>query len=163
AGIFCHNNPWIMIGEAVAGNGDQAFEYYSKICPSYLEEISELHRTEPYVYAQMIAGKDAWKPGEAKNSWLTGTAAWNFFAITQHILGVQPDYDGLIINPCIPKDWSNFSIQRKFRGTKYKIEVQNPHKVSKGVKELWIDGIQHNGNKIPFIDNEECVVKVILG
>jgi len=110
AGIFCHNNPWIVIGETTAGNGDRAFEYYSKICPSYLEEISDLHRTEPYVYAQMIAGKDAWKPGEAKNSWLTGTAAWNFFAISQHILGIQPGYDGLIVNPCIPKDWEGFSV-----------------------------------------------------
>ena len=102
AGIFCHNNPWIMIGETVVGNGDRAWEYYRKICPSYLEDISDLHKTEPYVYAQMIAGKDAFKPGEAKNSWLTGTASWNFYAITQYILGIQPDYDGLLIDPCIP-------------------------------------------------------------
>jgi cellobiose phosphorylase len=163
AGIFCHNNPWIMIGETTAGNGDRAFEYYSKICPAYLEEISDLHRTEPYVYAQMIAGKDAWKPGEAKNSWLTGTAAWNFFAISQHILGIQPDYDGLVVNPCIPKSWEGFSVQRKFRGTECRIEVTNPNHVSKGVKELWIDGEKIEGNTIPVQKKAFCEVKVILG
>jgi cellobiose phosphorylase len=163
AGIFCHNNPWIVIGETTAGNGDRAFEYYSKICPSYLEEISDLHRTEPYVYAQMIAGKDAWKPGEAKNSWLTGTAAWNFFAISQHILGIQPGYDGLIVNPCIPKDWEGFSVQRKFRGTEYRIEVTNPNHVSKGVKELWVDGKKVEGNTIPVQKKADCNVKVVLG
>ncbi len=163
AGIFCHNNPWIMIGETTAGNGDRAFEYYSKICPSYLEEISDLHRTEPYVYAQMIAGKDAWKPGEAKNSWLTGTAAWNFFAISQHILGIQPDYNGLIVNPCIPKSWNGFSVQRKFRGTEYRIDVSNPNHVSKGVKELWVDGERMENNNIPVQEKTVCNVKVILG
>jgi cellobiose phosphorylase len=162
AGIFCHNNPWIMIGETVAGNGDRAFDYYSKICPSYLEEISDLHRTEPYVYAQMIAGKDSWKPGEAKNSWLTGTAAWNFFAISQYILGIQPEYDGLIVNPCIPKEWDGFNISRKFRGTTMNIEVQNPNHVSKGVKEIWVDGIKIEGNKIPVQKNTICTVKVIM-
>ncbi|MGE0021399.1 MAG: glycosyl hydrolase family 65 protein [Draconibacterium sp.] len=163
AGIFCHNNPWIMIAETVVGNGGSAWDYYKKICPSYLEEISDLHKTEPYVYSQMIAGKDAFKPGEAKNSWLTGTAAWNFFAISQFILGIQPDYDGLVINPCIPKDWKGFSITRKFRGTTYHINVENQENVSKGVKELWIDGKKLNGNKIPLSDNKTCRIKVVMG
>lgn len=163
AGIFCHNNPWVMIGETTAGNGDRAFEYYSKICPAYLEEISDLHRTEPYVYAQMIAGKDAWKPGEAKNSWLTGTAAWNFFAVSQYILGIQPNYDGLTVNPCIPKDWNGFSVQRNFKGTEYRIEVTNPNHVSKGVKEFWVDGEKTEGNTIPVQKKAICEVKVILG
>jgi cellobiose phosphorylase len=163
AGIFCHNNPWIIIGETLAGNGNRAFEYYSKICPSYLEEISDLHRTEPYVYAQMIAGKDAWKPGEAKNSWLTGTAAWNFFAISQHILGIQPDYDGLIVNPCIPENWDGFKVHRKFRGTEYHVEVTNPNHISKGVKELWVDAEKIEGNVIPVQKKVVCEVKVILG
>ena len=140
AGVFCHNNPWIMIGETLVGNGDRAFEYYSKIAPSYLEEISDLHKTEPYVYAQMVAGKDAFKPGEAKNSWLTGTAAWNFYAISQYILGIRPDYDGLVVDPCIPKSWEGFTIHRKFRGADYTIIVSNPNKVSKGVKKLLVDG-----------------------
>ncbi len=164
AGIFCHNNPWIMIGETVVGNGDRAWEYYSKICPAYLEDISDLHKTEPYVYSQMIAGKDAYKPGEAKNSWLTGTASWNFYAITQYILGIQPDYDGLKIDPCIPKSWKGFKISRKFRGTHYKIEVQNPQGRSKGVKELIVDGKSQSSNLIPlFSDGLEHQVIVIMG
>ncbi|SHE78129.1 cellobiose phosphorylase [Mariniphaga anaerophila] len=163
AGVFCHNNPWIMIGEVLEGNGEQAFEYYKKICPSYLEDISDLHRTEPYVYAQMIAGKDAWKPGEAKNSWLTGTAAWNFFAVSQYILGIQPDYDGLIVNPCIPKKWEGFRVTRRFRNTEYQIEVLNPDSVSKGVKMLVVDGLQIEGNKIPVQKKKVCQVKVIMG
>ncbi len=163
AGIFCHNNPWIMIAETEIGRGEMAWDYYRKICPSYLEEISDLHKTEPYVYSQMIAGKDAYKPGEAKNSWLTGTAAWNFFAITQYILGIQPAYDGLVVNPCIPKDWDGFKITRKFRGTTYHIEVQNPNHVSKGVKELWIDDEKTDRNKIPVSGKKTCRVKVVMG
>lgn len=124
-GIFCHNNPWIMIGETRIGRGDRAFEYYAKIAPAYLEEISDLHRVEPYAYCQMIAGKDAWIPGEGKNSWLTGTAAWNYFAITQWILGIRPDYDGLIIQPVIPNHWKGFKLRRIFRGTEIDIDVVN--------------------------------------
>jgi len=164
AGVFCHNNPWIMIGETVVGNGNRAWEYYQKICPSYLEDISELHKTEPYVYAQMVAGKDAFKPGEAKNSWLTGTASWNFYAITQFILGIQPDYEGLIVDPCIPNDWKGFKISRKFRGALYEIEVKNPNGVSKGVKEVIVDGLSQTSNVIPlFEDGEEHAVVVIMG
>ncbi|MEI8047606.1 MAG: glycosyl transferase [Bacteroidota bacterium] len=164
AGIFCHNNPWIMIGETVVGNGNRAWEYYRKICPSYLEEISELHKTEPYVYSQMIAGKDAFKPGEAKNSWLTGTASWNFYTITQYILGVKPDYDGLRIDPCIPTDWKGFKITRKFRGAIYQIEIQNPDCKSKGIKEVIVDGKPQASNLIPlFGDGLEHAVKVVLG
>jgi cellobiose phosphorylase len=164
AGIFCHNNPWIIIGETVAGNGNRAWEYYRKICPSYLEDISELHKTEPYVYAQMIAGKDAFRPGEAKNSWLTGTASWNFYTISQFILGVQPDYDGLRIDPCIPESWKGFTITRKFRGATYHIEIQNPDSVSKGVKKLWVDGKEHISNLIPVSkDGGIHNVLVVLG
>ncbi len=150
AGIFCHNNPWIMIAETMVGNGDRAFEYWRKIAPAYLEEISDLHKTEPYVYAQMIAGKDACKPGEAKNSWLTGTAAWNFYAITQYILGVRPGYDGLIIDPCIPKSWNGYTVNRIFRGKKYRIEVKNPDHVSKGIKTITLNGETITGNVIPY-------------
>jgi len=164
AGVFCHNNPWIMIGETVAGNGGRAWKYYRKICPSYLEDISELHKTEPYVYSQMIAGKDAFNPGEAKNSWLTGTAAWNFYAVTQYILGIRPGYDGLIIDPCIPEDWKSYRVTRKFRGSIYHIEVTNPASVSKGVKEVSVDGEIIKSNVVPlFEDGENHTVKVILG
>lgn len=164
AGVFCHNNPWIIIGETVAGNGKRAWDYYRKICPSYLEQISDLHKTEPYVYAQMVAGKDAFRPGEAKNSWLTGTASWNFYAITQYILGIRPDYDGLLIDPCIPEDWSGFKVTRQFRGATYHIEVTNPNGKMKGVKEIVIDGRTIISNLIPlFMDGKEHDVKVILG
>jgi|WetSurMetagenome_2_1015567.scaffolds.fasta_scaffold00319_17 cellobiose phosphorylase len=164
AGVFCHNNPWIMIGETVAGNGNRAWEYYRKICPSYLEEISELHKTEPYVYAQMVAGKDAFKPGEAKNSWLTGTASWNFYAISQFILGIRPEYDGLLVDPCIPGDWKGFKVTRKFRGATYSIEVVNPDGKSRGIKEVIVDGKLSASNLIPvFGDRKEHFVKVVLG
>lgn len=149
AGIFCHNNPWIMIGETEIGRGDRAWEYFRKICPSYLEEISDLHKTEPYVYAQMIAGKDAYKPGEAKNSWLTGTAAWNYYTITQYILGIKPQYDGLEINPCIPGNWNGFKVSRRFRGAIYQIEVKNPVGVSKGVKRIILNGKEVQENIVP--------------
>ena len=153
AGIFCHNNPWIVAGETVIGRGDKAFEYYSKIAPAYTEHISEIHKTEPYVYAQMIAGKDAKRPGEAKNSWLTGTAAWNFVAISQYILGIKPDYAGLEIDPCIPKAWDGYKVTRKFRGATFEITVSNPEHVSKGIKKLVVDGQEVAGNIIPVFDD----------
>ena len=152
-----------MIGEAVAGNGDRAWEYYRKIAPSYLEDISDLHKTEPYVYSQMIAGKDAFHPGEAKNSWLTGTASWNFYAISQYILGIRPDYDGLLIDPCIPGSWKGFTVTRKYRGATYEIEITNPMGRSKGVSEMFVDGKPLETNLIPlFSDGREHNVKVIL-
>lgn len=153
-----------MITETLVGNGDRAFEYYRKIAPSYLEEISDLHKVEPYVYAQMIAGKDAYKPGEAKNSWLTGTAAWNFAAITQYILGVKPDYNGLSVDPCIPKDWKGFKVTRKFRGATYHIEVSNPNGVSKGIKSITVDGKAIDGHVLPALpEGSEAKVAVVMG
>ncbi len=164
AGIFCHNNPWIMIAETKVGNGDRAFDYYTRITPAYLEEISELHKTEPYVYSQMIAGKDAYRPGEAKNSWLTGTAAWNYYAISQFILGIQPDYAGLRIDPCIPKEWDGYTIVREFREVTYKIEIKNPDHVNQGVKQLIVDNHVMDGNQIPLMEKGSTHnVTVILG
>lgn len=163
-GIFCHNNPWIMIAETEVGNGDRAFDYYKRISPAYLEEISELHRTEPYVYAQMIAGKDAYKPGEAKNSWLTGTAAWNFYAISQFILGIRTDYDGLKIDPCIPRTLKKFRVRRKYRGVTYHFHISNPEGISKGVKEILVDGKLIEGNIIsPVSSIDQVEVKVTMG
>lgn len=138
-----------MIAETILGRGDYAWEYYRKICPSYTEEISELHKVEPYVYSQMIAGKDAFKPGEAKNSWLTGTAAWNYYAITQFILGIKPDYNGLEINPCIPSDWKGFEVTRKFRDATYLIDIKNTG-VNRGVKSITVNGKALSGNIIPL-------------
>ena len=153
AGIFCHNNPWISIAETVIGRGDRAWQVYTRTCPAYLEEISEVHRTEPYVYSQMIAGKDAPNFGEAKNSWLTGTAAWTFLNVSQFILGIRPDYDGLMIDPCIPKNLKGFEVARTFRGIDYHIEVLNPEHVEKGIAKLIVDGKEVSGNTIPFDSN----------
>ena len=164
AGIFCHNNAWIICAETVLGRGDMAFEYYSKIAPAYTEEFSEIHRLEPYVYAQMIAGKDSKRHGEAKNSWLTGTAAWNFVAISQWILGIKPGFDGLEIDPCIPKDWDGYKVSRWYRGSNYVITVKNPDHVSKGVKKVIVDGKEIEGNTLPvFNDGKEHAVEVIMG
>lgn len=163
AGIFCHNNPWIMCAETVLGRGDRAFELYRKICPSYTEDISDIHKMEPYAYAQMVAGKDAQNFGEAKNSWLTGTAAWNYEAISQWILGIEPDYSGLKIDPCIPKEWKGFKIGRKFRKSIYDITVKNEYHVSKGVKEVIVDGVRLTSNIIPpYEDGKTHEVIVIM-
>jgi len=163
AGIFCHNNPWVIIGETLLGRGDQAWDYFRKICPSYLEEISDLHKVEPYVYCQMVAGKDAFKPGEGKNSWLTGTASWNFYTISQYILGIQPDYDGLKIDPCIPREWKEYTITRQFRGATYEINILNPEGKNKGVKSIEIDEKPITGNIIPLMKSGTHKVKVIIG
>ena len=166
AGIFCHNNPWISIGETVVGRGNRAWTVYTRTCPAYIEDISEIHRTEPYVYSQMIAGKDAPNFGEAKNSWLTGTAAWTFLNVSQYILGIKPDYDGLTIDPCIPSKLDGFEVCRDFRGCKYNITVSNPDGVQKGVKSVTVDGVEISGNTIPveMADGKASVnVKVIMG
>jgi cellobiose phosphorylase len=163
AGVFCHNNAWLICAAAHTGRGDKAYEYYSKIAPAFREDISDLNKTEPYVYAQMIAGKDAERHGESKNSWLTGTAAWNFYAVSQYILGITTDYDGLIIDPAIPKSWSGFTATRFFRGARYNITVKNPDGVCKGVKSLIVNGQAVGGNKIPLACGGECNVEVILG
>jgi cellobiose phosphorylase len=164
AGIFCHNNPWVMIAETVVGRGDRAFELYRKIAPAYREEISDVHRMEPYVYSQMIAGKDAVRHGEAKNSWLTGTAAWNYVAITQAILGIKPDFDGLKIDPCIPSGWESYTVTRQFRGDTYRIRVKNPNRVSKGVASVTVDGKAVEGQILPvFGDGKVHEVEVVLG
>jgi cellobiose phosphorylase len=164
AGIFCHNNPWVTIAEAMLGRGERAFNTYRKICPAYREELAKLHRTEPYVYAQMIAGKEAVRPGEAKNSWLTGTAAWSFVTVTQWILGIRPEYDGLRIDPCVPPGWDGFTVQRTFRGTPYRIEVKNPRGVTKGVVSISLDGRLLEENLIPPMEDSTLhTVEVIMG
>jgi cellobiose phosphorylase len=138
--VFCHTNPWIVIAEAMTGNGDAAFDYYRRINPSAREAISDIHRCEPYVYAQMIAGPEAITHGEAKNSWLTGTAAWAFVAITQWILGIRPELDGLRLDPVLPADWTGFTATRQFRGATYQITVQKAKGLTGRVRRLTVDG-----------------------
>ena len=160
AGIFCHNNPWVMIAEAMAGHGDEAHDYYSRINPSVREPLGDLHRCEPYVYAQMIAGRDAPTHGEAKNSWLTGTAAWNFYAITQWILGIRPEYDGLSIAPVIPERWTGFQATRRFRGVTYRIAVERRGPGNRVV--LTVDGQAVEGNVIPLPADGRSEVSVAV-
>jgi cellobiose phosphorylase len=148
AGIFCHNNPWIIIGETVVGRPERAFEYYKKIAPAYLEDISEVHRTEPYVYSQMVAGKDAIRHGEAKNSWLTGTAAWNFVAVSQYLLGVRPEHDGLLVAPCLPAEIPEFEVTRKCRGVTFVIRVKNSGRG--GAAKVVVDGKPVTGNLVSY-------------
>lgn len=148
-GIFCHNNPWVIIGETVVGRGERAFDYYRRITPAYREDISDVHRLEPYVYAQMIAGKEAVRHGEAKNSWLTGTAAWNFVAVSQHLLGVRPDYDGLVVDPQIGPDVPSFAVTRVARGATYEITVTNSG--TPGARgRLVVDGTPVEGRTVPY-------------
>ena len=161
AGIFCHNNPWVSIAETVIGRGDRAFEIYQKTCPAYCEEFSEIHRTEPYVYSQMVAGRDAKFHGEAKNSWLTGTAAWTFVNVSQYILGVYPTHNGLSIDPCVPKDFGDFELTRKFREGTYNIKVQNPDRVEKGIKSITVDGKAIDGCVIPYVKGKETYDVVV--
>ena len=161
AGIFCHNNPWVSIAETVIGRGDRAFEIYKKTCPAYIEDISEVHRTEPYVYSQMVAGADAKFFGEAKNSWLTGTAAWTFVNVSQYILGVYPTHKGLSINPCVPKGFGDFELTRQFREGSYNIKVVNPDSVEKGVKSITVDGKPVEGCVIPYVKGKETYDVVV--
>jgi cellobiose phosphorylase len=163
AGIFCHNNPWIIIAETLIGNGERALDYYLRINPSAREKLADLHRCEPYVYAQMIAGKDAPSHGEAKNSWLTGTAAWNYVAITQYILGIRPTYEGLSLAPVIPTAWQGFTVRRSYRGVRYDIEAK---RIGKGNRaRITVDGQAIEGNRIPppMKGVESVSVQVELG
>ena len=158
AGIFCHNNPWVIIGETVAGRGDDAWRHYTKILPSYVEEkYQTLHKVEPYVNCQMVAGKDAARPGEGKNSWLTGTAAWMWYTVSEFILGIQPDYEGLRIDPCLPSTAKEYMVKRRFRGALYHIHVVNPDGHQKGVKHISLDGKAVTGNLVPWSEGEHQV------
>ncbi len=158
AGIFCHNNPWVIIGETVAGRGDDAWRHYTKILPSYVEEkYQTLHKVEPYVNCQMVAGKDAARPGEGKNSWLTGTAAWMWYTVSEFILGIQPDYEGLRIDPCLPSTAKEYTVKRRFRGALYHIHVVNPDGHQKGVKHISLDGKAVTGNLVPWSEGEHQV------
>ena len=164
AGIFCHNNPWIVCAEAELGHGDRAFEVYRRTAPAYIEDISEIHRTEPYVYSQMIAGRDAPSFGEAKNSWLTGTAAWTFLSVSQAILGVKPTLDGLRIDPCVPSGLKGFTVTRLYRGASYEIRVENPDGAQHGLRELWADGQKLEGDTLPVMPAGARVqVRAVMG
>ncbi len=157
--VFCHNNPWIVIAETVLGHGDAAFDVYRRTAPAYIED-QKLHRTEPYVYAQTVNGKESYKPGEAKNSWLTGTAAWNFFAVSQAILGVKPQFDGLMIDPCLPGNLKDVKVSRLFRGNTYDIAIQNLAGGEKGKVSVKVDGQEIDGQTVPAVYGTGKTIKV---
>jgi cellobiose phosphorylase len=163
ASIFCHPNPWAVVAECILGRGDRAYEYYKAILPVSQNDQAEIRKTEPYVYCQMVAGPDHPDLGEGKNSWLTGSAAWNFYAASQYILGIRPEYDGLRIDPCIPREWREFKVRRIFRGACYIIKVKNPKRISRGVKFLMVDGRRIDGNLAPiFKDRKEHIIEAVL-
>ncbi|BCK02111.1 glycosyl transferase [Vibrio cholerae] len=162
-GIFLHSNPWVMIAEAKMGNGDRAYEYYRQINPASKNDVIDIFESEPYCYPQNILGDEHPQFGLGRNAWLSGTSSWTYVAGTQWILGVRPDIDGLIVDPCIPSDWKEFRVKRQFRGATYHIHVTNPDKVSKGVAELRVNGEVLAGNKVPVFTEGEHQVEVRLG
>lgn len=150
--VFCHNNPWVVCAEATLGRGNEAFDIYRRICPAYLEEESEVHETEPYVYSQTVTGRASGNPGHAKNSWLTGTASWTFLSISQAILGIQPDYDGLRVVPCIPDELTEYTVRRRFRGTLYVIHVRRT-----GNRSMTVNGKPVPGDLVPLCPEQAQV------
>ena len=164
AGIFCHNNPWIVCAEAELGHGDRAFQVYRRTAPAYIADISDIHRTEPYVYSQMIAGRDAASFGEGKNSWLTGTAAWTFLSISQAILGLKPTLDGLMVDPCLPSEMKGFQVTRRYRGAVYHITVKNPNGKQHGVKKVLVNGAEQESNILaPAPAGSSVKVEIVMG
>jgi cellobiose phosphorylase len=163
--IFCHPNPWAVCAEALLGRGERAFEYYRAILPPAASEPDPAHYcAEPYVYGQQRYGREHREFGKCAGTWLTGTAAWNYVAATQYILGARPDWDGLRIDPCVPADWRGFSVSRKFRGATYQITVENPDGVCKGVRSVTVDGEPIEGNLLPaFGDHQPHAVSVVMG
>lgn len=164
ASIFCHTNPWVIIAETLIGRGDRAFDYAQRINPAHREAISEVHQCEPYVYAQTIVGRDAVDHGKARNSWLTGTSAWSYVAMTQWILGLRAEYDGLRVDPCIPSEWPSYRVVRHFRGATYDIRIDNPESTARGVRSVHVDGVPLSGTLLPaFQDGAVHQVVVVLG
>jgi cellobiose phosphorylase len=159
-----HANPWVIIAEAIVGNGDRAFEYYGQINPVAKNDAVEEFECEPYVYPQNILGDEHPQFGLARNSWLSGTASWAYQASTQYILGIRPTYEGLRIDPCIPRQWDGFSVCREFRNSTYQIDVKNPDHVCKGVRSIRVDGTAARGNVVPiFEDGQVHRVEIVLG
>jgi cellobiose phosphorylase len=161
-GIFLHTNPWVMLAETIMGNGDRAFEYYNQVNPAAKNDIIEIFESAPYNYPQNILGDDHPQFGLGRNSWLSGTSTWMYTVSTKYILGILPVYEGLMINPCIPKAWKQFKVTRKFRGVTYTITIKNPEGVCRGVKKITIDGVEIKGNVIPP-QKKDAVVEVTLG
>lgn len=163
-GIFLHTNPWVIIAETMLGNGERAWEYFSQINPVAKNDNIDEYECEPYVFAQNILGDEHPQFGLARNSWLTGTASWAYQAATLYILGIRPAYDGLQIDPCIPRKWDGFRVTRAFRNAIYQIEVRNPDHVCKGARSIRVDGKEVQGNVVPvFCDGQIHRVEGVMG
>jgi cellobiose phosphorylase len=164
ASIWCHANAWAILAECMLGRGDQAYEYFMKLAPPTTNKRAEVHGAEPYVYSQTVAGKDHPDFGWARQSWLTGTASWMMKVATNWILGIRPQYHGLLVDPCVPKTWKKFEVTRSFRNTVYVIKVENPEHVSRGVKSVTMDGKPLKTNLLPVLsDGKKHIVKVTMG
>ena len=166
--IFSHPNPWAWVAEAKLGRGDRAMKFYNSLLPTRQNDKIEIREAEPYSYCQFVMGKDHTAHGRARHPFMTGSGGWSYFAATRYILGVRPDFDGLIVDPCIPHDWKEFEVVRKWRGATYNIKVKNPDGVQKGVKSITYttkDGtFTVEGNKIPTLDSGVVAdVEVIMG
>ena len=163
-GIFLHTNPWMMIAEAIMGNGERAYEYYNQINPAAKNDIIDEYECEPYVYPQNILGNEHKLFGLARNSWLSGTSSWTYQAASRYILGLRPQMDGLLVDPCIPSSWDKFTVERNFRGCRYVIDVENPNKVCKGVASISVDGKALDKPVVPiFTDGRKHDVRVVMG
>jgi cellobiose phosphorylase len=147
-GIFVHPNPWAIIAETMLKHGDRAYAYYRATNPAYRNESVETYECEPYVYAQNIISDTHPQFGLARNSWLTGASAWHYIAVTQYILGIRAELEGLRLDPCIPQGWDGFKVRRMFRGKEMLIEVHNPDHVSHGIRRITINGQEVVGNLI---------------
>jgi len=162
-GIFCHSNAWAVVAECVLGNGARAHEYYRSYLPARYNDSAEVRQVEPYVYCQFTHGKASPRFGQSRNPWLTGAASWSYVAATQHILGIRPVLEGLMIDPCIPPSWEGFEAERRWRGKLLRIAVTNPDKLSRGVRSLSVNGVTIPGNIVPFEGLEERnEIKVVL-
>lgn len=162
ASIFSHPNPWAWAAECKLGRGDRAMEFYNALCPYYQNDMIEIREAEPYSYCQFIMGKAHTAFGRARHPFMTGTGGWAYFSATRYMLGIRPQFDELIIDPCIPGEWNGFKAQRKWRGATYKIEVENPSHVMKGIKEISVDGIKVDKINIGE-DGRTYNVKVVMG
>lgn len=160
--IFSHPNPWAWAAECVLGRGDKAMEYYNSLCPYNQNDMIEIREAEPYSYCQFIMGKDHTAFGRARHPFMTGSGGWSYFSATRYMLGVKPQFDYLLVDPCVPADWKEFSVKREWRGAKYDITVQNPDGVMKGVKKIIVDGAECE-NIPAFAEGSSHQVTVIMG
>ncbi len=160
--IFSHPNPWAWAAECVLGRGDRAMKYYDALCPYWQNDKIEIRQAEPYSYCQFISGVDHSKFGCAHHPFMTGSGGWSYFSATRYMLGMRPQFDHLLIDPCVPADWKEFSMSREWRGAKFEIEVINPDGVMKGVKELWLDGEKTERIPVQSVGSKHTV-KVVMG